>query len=59
MRSDPSRKGSSKVKGDRKRVRLVMSADGMNVVNHVGARLLAAVADAAAEVRFVRRACPR
>ena len=35
------------MKRNRKRVRLGVSADGSNVVNHVGARLLADVADAA------------
>ena len=44
---DPSQKGTSKVKRNRKLVRLVVSGDGTNVVNHVGARLLADVAEAA------------
>ena len=41
-----NQKGTFKVKRTRRHARVVVSADGVNIVNHVGARLLSDVADA-------------
>lgn len=44
--SDPNQKGTFQVNRTRRHARLVVSADGSNVVSHVGARLLLDLADA-------------
>ena len=45
-RSSLDQEGAYKVKRTRRRARLVVSADGENIVSHVGARLLSDLADA-------------
>src|SRR5438132_7088150 len=46
MQQEPNQKGTSMVKGNTRRPRLVVTADGTGVAAHAGSRLVADMADA-------------